>query len=100
MEEFGTDSGVLLKASETGLSEWGQWVRHVFLEGIFIRCMLHWKLEVEAFSETALGRFWVQYVVMMSDELLSGTGSERNRNTFSPKKKEKTQKVPGRIYMP
>lgn len=30
MEEFGTDSGVLLKASETGLSEWGQWVRHTF----------------------------------------------------------------------
>lgn len=28
MEEFGTDSGVLFKASETGLSEWGQWVRH------------------------------------------------------------------------
>lgn len=37
MEEFGTDSGVLLKASETGLSEWGQWVgkTHVFLEGFF-----------------------------------------------------------------
>lgn len=37
MEEFGTDSGVLLKASETCLSEWGQWVRHTgrFLEGFF-----------------------------------------------------------------
>lgn len=37
MEEFGTDSGVLLKASETGLSEWGQWVRHtVFFGGVFL----------------------------------------------------------------
>lgn len=64
MEEFGTDSGVLLKASETGLSEWGQWVRHTFFfwRGFSNRCMLHWKLEVEAFSETALGRFWVQYL--------------------------------------
>lgn len=38
MEEFGTDSGVLLKASETCLSKWGQWVRHTvffFLEGFF-----------------------------------------------------------------
>lgn len=38
MEEFGTDSGVLLKASETRLSEWGQWVRHTFfffLKGFF-----------------------------------------------------------------
>lgn len=48
MEEFGTDSGVLLKASETGLSEWGLWVRHTrfFLEGFSNRCMLHWKLEL------------------------------------------------------
>lgn len=64
MEEFGTDSGVLLKTSETGLSEWGQWVRHTvfFWRGFSNRCMLYWKLEVEAFSEIALGRFWVQYV--------------------------------------
>lgn len=57
---------------------------HVFLEGLF--------------SETALGRFWVQYVVMMSDGFLV-----RNCNTFLQKKKEKmekTQKVPGRIYVP
>lgn len=47
MEEFGTDSGVLLKASETGLSEWGQWVRHTFFwRGFSNRCMLHWKLEL------------------------------------------------------
>lgn len=63
MEEFGTDSGVLLKASETGLSEWGQWVRHTFFwMGFSNRCMLHWKLELRPSAKQRLGRFWVQYL--------------------------------------
>lgn len=47
MEEFGTDSGVLLKTSETCLSEWGQWVRHTvfFFGGVFLTaacCIGNW----------------------------------------------------------
>lgn len=63
MEAFGTDSGVLLKTSETRLSEWGQWVRHTFFGGVFHPLHVALETGVEAFSETALGRFWVQYVV-------------------------------------
>lgn len=64
--------------------------------------MLYWKLELRHSAKQRLeDSGFNTYVVMMSDGLLSG--SERNRNTFSPKRKEKmekTQKVPGRIYVP
>lgn len=72
MEEFGTDSGVLLKASETCLSEWGQWVRHTFFwRGFSNRCMLHWKVDLRHSAK----QLWEDsgfntYVVLMSDELL------------------------------
>lgn len=61
--------------------------------------MLHWKLELRHSAEQRLeDSGFNTYVVMMSDELLV-----RNCNTFLQKKKEKmekTQKVPGRIYVP
>lgn len=86
MEEFGTDSGVLLKASETGLSEWGQWVRHTFFwRGFSNRCMLHWKLELRHSAKQLLeDSGFNTYVVMMSDGFLV-----RNCNTFLQKKKKK-----------
>lgn len=76
---------------------------HVFFwRGFSNRCMLHWKLELRHLAKQRLEDSGFNiYVVMMGDELLSGR--ERNRNTFSPKRKEKmekTQKVPGRIYVP
>lgn len=76
MEEFGPDSGVLLKASETCLSEWGQWVRHnvFFWRGFSNRCMLYWKLELRHSARQRLeDSGFNTYVVMMSDELLLGT---------------------------
>lgn len=52
MEEFGTDSGVLLKTSETCLSEWGQWVRHTdfFWRGFLTAacCIGNWRLRHSA----------------------------------------------------